>query len=185
MTFAQGVILNQSTVYNEYMAFSHDVTATILVFQNNDTRLCWCSKQILWETLFLSKRFLLFQKNLQRCWPRDWKHSIQIHVGSPQTSLLNNQFPASLFLPSSEALGTRLAFGKANWQCKGKLISSIPILPSLLSSRTCHNKATLAGLHCGQASCMSVRHLCSVITHFSSHQTFNTSYACLSCLRLR
>ena len=58
MTFAQGVILNQSTVYNEYIAFSHDVTATILVFQNNDTRLCWCSKQILWETLFLSKRFL-------------------------------------------------------------------------------------------------------------------------------
>ena len=67
----------------------------------------------------------------------------------------------------------------------GKLISNIPILPSLLSSRTCHNKATLAGLHCGQASCMRVRHLCSVITHFSSHQTFNTSYACLSCLRLR
>ena len=25
MTFAQGVILNQSTVYNEYRAFSHDV----------------------------------------------------------------------------------------------------------------------------------------------------------------
>ena len=62
MTFAQGMILNQSTVYNEYRAFSHDVTAAILVFQNNDTRPCWCPKQTLWETLFLCKRFLLFQK---------------------------------------------------------------------------------------------------------------------------
>ena len=44
MTFTQGVILNQFTVYNKYIAFSHDVMAAILVFQNNDTRPCWYSK---------------------------------------------------------------------------------------------------------------------------------------------
>jgi len=34
-----------------YRAFSHDVTAAILVFQNNETTavLHWCTKKILWE----------------------------------------------------------------------------------------------------------------------------------------
>ena len=51
MTFSQGVKLNQFTVYNKYIAFSHDVMAAILVFQNNDTRPSWCSKPTLLKTL--------------------------------------------------------------------------------------------------------------------------------------
>ena len=100
-TFAQGVILNQFTVCNKYIEFSHDVMAAILVFQNNDTRPSWCSKPTLLKTLFLCKRFLFF---LNIC--KDAGHVSEKALAS----LLDNQFPASLFLPSSEALGTRLAF---------------------------------------------------------------------------
>ena len=71
----------------------------------------WCSKTMtrghvgIPNHLFVPKHFFV-PKHLQRCWSREWKRSTLIHVGSPQTSLLDNQFPATLFLPSSEALGT-------------------------------------------------------------------------------
>ena len=41
-------------------------------------RPCWCSKPILWElNSFLVSKLSLFPINLHRCWPREWKRSIE------------------------------------------------------------------------------------------------------------
>ena len=38
---------------------------------------CWCPKPILWElNSFLMQTLSFVATNLHRCWPREWKHSI-------------------------------------------------------------------------------------------------------------
>ena len=38
---------------------------------------CWCPKPILWElNSFLMQTLSFVPINLQKCWPREWKHSI-------------------------------------------------------------------------------------------------------------
>ena len=40
-------------------------------------RPCWCPKPILWEfNSFLMQTLSVVPINLHRCWPREWKHSI-------------------------------------------------------------------------------------------------------------
>ena len=40
-------------------------------------RSCWCPKPILWElNSFLMQTLSSVPINLHRCWPREWKHSI-------------------------------------------------------------------------------------------------------------
>ena len=40
-------------------------------------RPCWCPKLILWElNSFLTQTHSFVPMNLHRCWPREWKHSI-------------------------------------------------------------------------------------------------------------
>ena len=42
-------------------------------------RPCWCPKPVLWELNFFLMQTLSFVPiNLQRCWPREWKHSIEL-----------------------------------------------------------------------------------------------------------
>ena len=42
-------------------------------------RPCWCPKPILWEfNSFLMQTLPFVPINLHRCWPREWKHSIEI-----------------------------------------------------------------------------------------------------------
>ena len=62
-----------------YGVFSHDVTAAILLSQNNKKRRpCWCPKLVLWElNSFLMQTLSFVVINLLRCWPREWKHSIK------------------------------------------------------------------------------------------------------------
>ena len=55
-------------LWSWYKSFSHDVTADVLVFQNNET----AAMSVLQTTPF--KFFVLI--NLQRWWPREWKRSI-------------------------------------------------------------------------------------------------------------
>ena len=44
-------------------------------------RPCWCPKPILWEmNSFLMQMISFVPKHLHRCWPREWKHSIQKQV---------------------------------------------------------------------------------------------------------
>ena len=41
-------------------------------------RPCWCPKPVLWElNSFLMQTLSFVPIYLHRCWPRDWKHSIQ------------------------------------------------------------------------------------------------------------
>ena len=57
--------------------FSHDVTAAILVSQNNETAAMLVSQPVLWElNSFLMQTLSFVTTNLHRCWPREWKHSI-------------------------------------------------------------------------------------------------------------
>ena len=64
-------------VHHGNKAFSHDVTAAILLPQTLKRRPCWCSKQVLWElNSFLMQTLSFVPINLHRCWPRDWKHPI-------------------------------------------------------------------------------------------------------------
>ena len=56
--------------YVMYRVFSHDVTAAILVSQNNKQQPCWCPEPILWElNSFLRQTLSFFPINLYRCWP--------------------------------------------------------------------------------------------------------------------
>ena len=43
-------------------------------------RPCWCPKPVLWEyvELFSYANAFFCPINLHRCWPREWKHSIEI-----------------------------------------------------------------------------------------------------------
>ena len=41
-------------------------------------RPCWCPKPVLWEmNSFLMQMISFVPKQLHRCWPREWKHSIR------------------------------------------------------------------------------------------------------------
>ena len=41
-------------------------------------RPCWCSKPVLWElNSFLMQTCSFVPINLHKCWPREWKHSIE------------------------------------------------------------------------------------------------------------
>ena len=41
-------------------------------------RPCWCPKPVLWElNSFLMQTLSFVPRNLHRCWPREWKHSIE------------------------------------------------------------------------------------------------------------
>ena len=43
-------------------------------------RPCWCPKPILWElNSFLMQTLSFVPINLHRCWPHEWKHSIDTH----------------------------------------------------------------------------------------------------------
>ena len=58
--------------------FSHDVTAAILVSQNNETAAMLVSQTSPVGVEFLSYGNASFVSiNLLRCWPREWKHSIK------------------------------------------------------------------------------------------------------------
>ena len=59
-----------------YRVFSHDVTAAILVSQNNET-VAMFPKSVLWElNSFLMQTLSFVPINLHICWPREWKYSI-------------------------------------------------------------------------------------------------------------
>ena len=61
-----------------YREFSHDVTSAISVFQNNET-----AAMLVFQTnplgveLFSYVNDFFVPRNLHRCWPREWKHSIK------------------------------------------------------------------------------------------------------------
>ena len=43
-------------------------------------RPCWCPKPVLWDlNSFLMQTLSFVPINLHRCWPREWKHSIQMN----------------------------------------------------------------------------------------------------------
>ena len=55
-----------------------EVRRAMLVSQTMKRRPCWCPKPVLWElNSFLMQMLSLVPKNLHRCWPREWKHSIR------------------------------------------------------------------------------------------------------------
>ena len=60
-----------------YRVFSHDVTAAILVSQNNEMAAKLVSQTNPWELIsFLMQTLSFVPINLHRCWSREWKHSI-------------------------------------------------------------------------------------------------------------
>ena len=61
----------------QYRVFSHDVTAAILVSQNNETAAMLVSlTNPVGVELFSNANAFFCSNNLHRCWPREWKHSI-------------------------------------------------------------------------------------------------------------
>ena len=59
-------------------SFSHDVTTAIFVYKTMTRRPCLCTKKILWElNSFHMLKLSFIPSNLQSCWPRDWKRSIE------------------------------------------------------------------------------------------------------------
>ena len=74
----------ESTVFNlqAYRVFSHDVTATILVSQNNETAAMLVSQtNLLGVELFSYANAFFCPKKIAseiRCSPSEWKHSILI-----------------------------------------------------------------------------------------------------------
>ena len=76
-----------------HRAFSHDVTPAMLVFQSISLGV---------KLFFLRKRFLSFQFNLHRCWPREWKRSIACFLTSkPSLVPKRSQLGQSWTLPSA------------------------------------------------------------------------------------
>ena len=74
--------------------FSHDVTAAILVSQNNETAAltCWRPELILWElNSFLMQTLSFVPINLRRCWPRECKHSIDSNGMKNQSCRFNDK----------------------------------------------------------------------------------------------
>ena len=66
-----------------YRVFSHDVTAAILVTQNNETAAMLVSQTSpVGVELFSYANAFFFPINLRRCWTREWKHSIRLHWSS-------------------------------------------------------------------------------------------------------
>ena len=62
-------------------AYSHDITATILVFQNNDmAAILVLQTNPLGVGLFLSKKISFVPINLHRRWPREWTRSITLLI---------------------------------------------------------------------------------------------------------
>ena len=59
--------------------FSHDVTAAMLVSQNNETAAMLVSQTSRVRVeLFSYANAFFCSINLHRCWPREWKHSIKV-----------------------------------------------------------------------------------------------------------
>ena len=53
-------------------------------------RSCWCPKPIFWEVdFFLMQTLSSIPINLNRCWPREWKHSIKDKQGKRPSATLN------------------------------------------------------------------------------------------------
>ena len=60
-----------------YRVFSHDVTAAILVSQNNETAAMLVSQTNPMGVELFMQTLSFVSINLHRCWPREWKHSIR------------------------------------------------------------------------------------------------------------
>ena len=59
--------------------FSHDFRRPYWSPKTMKRRPCWCPKPILWELNSFPMQTLSFIPiNLQRCWPREWKHSMAL-----------------------------------------------------------------------------------------------------------
>ena len=87
-----------------YRVFSHDVTAAILVSQNNETAamLVQCPKPILWEfNSFLMQTLSFVPINLHRCWSATTSRGPCVPTSSP------GLLPPHPFF-KGKALGTRL-----------------------------------------------------------------------------
>ena len=64
--------------YTLYRVFSHDVTAAVLVSENNETAAMLVSQtNPVGVELFLMETLSFIKINLHRCWPREWKRSMQ------------------------------------------------------------------------------------------------------------
>ena len=62
-----------------YEVFSHDVTAAILVSQNNETAAMFVSQtNPVGAELFSYVNAFFVPINLHRCWPREWKNPIDL-----------------------------------------------------------------------------------------------------------
>ena len=66
-------------------------------------RPCWCPKQILWEfNSFLMQTPSFLPIYLHRCWPREWKHSIE-------RFLLGGQYLCK-FIETKESVNIKIEF---------------------------------------------------------------------------
>ena len=78
-----------------YRAFTHDVTAAILVFQNNETAVMLVFQPLLWELIsFLMWTLSFIPINLHRFWSREWKRSTQrkkIYILNKTESFAKNE----------------------------------------------------------------------------------------------
>ena len=69
-------------------------------------RPCWCPKPVLWEfNSFLMQTLSVVPINLHRCWPREWKHSIELKLG--------NKSPTEFYKPRPPRLGYHAAWAPA------------------------------------------------------------------------
>ena len=62
-------------------------------------RPCWCPKRVgLWElNSFLMQTLSFVSINLQRCWPREWKHSIGDPISTASWTILTSLAAVSLY----------------------------------------------------------------------------------------
>ena len=68
---------NLTRTRRKYGVFSHDLTAAILVSQNNETAAMLVAQTSpLGVELFSYAKLSFVPINLHICWPREWKHSI-------------------------------------------------------------------------------------------------------------
>ena len=88
-------------------------------------RPCWCPKPILWElNSFLMQTLSFVSINLHRCWPREWKHSIELtlrhsqsHENSPGV-LLGLAFQKK---KRTTLKWTWITIGMVEWSCHQSL----------------------------------------------------------------
>ena len=66
---------------------------SIECFHMTSRRPCWCPKPVLWElNSFLMQTLSFVPINLHRCWPREWKHSIQQPILIPNFYFATKNF---------------------------------------------------------------------------------------------